>query len=189
MNFSELPLENKAKSIIEAFNAVVEYGKKHHLFDNCLDSPDKQDTFELDEDSEQICFGDISIGCTTEGDPQFESFWIKNPDYLYEAFEELSQWFNIRYEDFDQNEYVSDWLEAKGNGCTGVPDADGLVNSAEEIESNFEEYSKVFLRVARDKEYSAILDKYEQKAVEEYLGEQTKEKQQEVTPKKKSNTR
>ena len=50
---------------------------------------------------------------------------------FYDSLDEIPEKFYERYQDFDVDEHVAMWLEAKQNGTSGVPDARVLVKDAE----------------------------------------------------------
>lgn len=56
----------------------------------------------------------------------------------YEMVEEIPEKINRCYNDFDVDEHVQMWIEAKNNGVGGVPSVVTLVHDAEEIEEMLE---------------------------------------------------
>ena len=58
---------------------------------------------------------------------------------FYHALTDLARELYTYWQDFDVEEHVQMWLEAKQNGVGGVPDVVTLVEDAKEIESMLEE--------------------------------------------------
>lgn len=58
---------------------------------------------------------------------------------FYDALTDLAHELYTCWQDFDVDEHVKMWLDAKQNGVGGVPDVVTLVEDAKEIESMLEE--------------------------------------------------
>lgn len=58
---------------------------------------------------------------------------------FYDALTDLAHELYTYWQDFDVEEHVKMWLDAKQNGVGGVPDVVTLVEDAKEIESMLEE--------------------------------------------------
>lgn len=57
-------------------------------------------------------------------------FYVDIDDIDGAAYEE--------YQNFDEDDFITLWLEAKKNGVKGVPDIRGLLQAAEDIEDSLE---------------------------------------------------
>lgn len=74
-----------------------------------------------------------SMTSINQATPAGEDYWIEANNQ-----EELINNIKCEYENFDIDEHVEMWLEAKRNGVSGVPSAVELVDDAKEIDSMLE---------------------------------------------------
>lgn len=85
--------------------------------------------------------GTVEIETTTKYEGDF-IFTVSKENLAQEVWE--------YYQDFDVDEYVEMYLEAKKNGLSGVPSARGLVEDAEDTEKRLEELAIKLLSVEED---------------------------------------
>ena len=62
-------------------------------------------------------------------------FYIENNEHLGQQIFEYA-------ENFDEDEHIEMWLEAKRNGTSGVPSVRELVHDAEEIQKMYDELAE-----------------------------------------------
>ena len=88
---------------------------------------------------------DVTLTLEEETDTVYVSFYsnegeeinveVRDPDGPYDVYVAL----NDEYENFDVDDHVTDLLEAKRNGVSGIPGVRALVEDAEMIEQKLDE--------------------------------------------------
>ena len=96
-----------------------------------------------------------NVDWNEQGDYKYVTFSQYSPagedfsfDVWYDNLGEIPMKAYEAYEDFDIDEHIEMWLEAKRNGVRGVPSARVLVKDAEEIDKMMEELSDALSEVA-----------------------------------------
>lgn len=87
-------------------------------------------------------------GYTDDGRVELEWYSPAGEDFLMcVEVENFPQAVYEYYEDFDADEHIAMWIEAKRNGVGGVPDTRRLVHDAEDIEKELEELADALAEV------------------------------------------
>lgn len=83
--------------------------------------------------------------------------------------EEIAKGIKDYYEDFDPEEHVKDWIEAKENGVKGVPSIFALVEDSKDLDKDLEDLAIKIWGIANEeivaKENSKEENEYDQSAI------------------------
>lgn len=74
---------------------------------------------------------------TVDGD--FVTLELEDTPFSFECnISEIQETARAEYWDFDENEFIEMWMEAKRNGCRNVPTVRGLLEAADAINDSLE---------------------------------------------------
>lgn len=87
---------------------------------------------------------------TDDGRVELEWYSPAGEDFLMcVRVEDFPEAVSEYYEDFDVDEHIAMWIEAKQNGTNGVPTTRVLVHDAEDIERELEELAIALAEVKK----------------------------------------